>query len=394
MLLPGYFSTLDITWTNAALALGAAVVAFIVLHGAVALFRRRLNQLDGESARKPIVDVLQHTLARTSNLAVLATSILIGVSVLDLPPPWQQRVGHLWFITLGTQLALYLHRAIAVTATRYFQVHGKGLEDDQVTVAHTLMIWALQWSIWTIFLLAMLSNLGIDVSTFVASLGIGGVAVALAVQNILGDLFASLSIATDKPFEVGDAISVPEFSGTIEHVGLKTTRVRAIAGEQIVIANAELLKKVVHNFKRQNTRRVQYTLRINPTTAPELAATVPERLSAIIAAKDKVKLDHVNLTAMDQNYLEYDIVYNLSEANYGLFLQTQQAVLLETMTMLRDLGISAAPRAQQMIVETQGGAPLPAPPGDGGHAAARAADPHAGAAPKAPTIQLQPFTHG
>ena len=350
----GYFSTLDITWTNAAVALGATVLSFIALHGAVMLFRRRLNQLQGERAHKPIVDVLRHTLAKTSGLAILITSAMIGASVLDLPPPWHERIGHLWFITLGVQLAIYLHRAIAVTARHYFQVHGKGLEDDQVTVAHTLMIWALQWSVWTVFLLAMLANLGINVTTFVASLGIGGVAIALAVQNILGDLFASLSIATDKPFEVGDAISVPEFFGTIEHVGLKTTRIRALSGEQIVIANTELLRKVVHNFKRQNTRRVQYTLRINPATAPELAARVPQQLSAIIAAKDKVKLDHVNLTTMDQNYLEYDIVYNLSDANYGLYLGTQQAVLLETMAMLRELGISTAPRARELLLQGPG----------------------------------------
>lgn len=347
----GYFSTLDISWTNAAIAAAAAVVSFIAIHGAVMLFRRRLDQLDEARAHKPIVEVLRQTLARTSKLAVFATSVLIGVSMLDLAPPWDRRVGHLWFITLGAQFALYMHRAIEVTARRYFQVHGKGMEDNQVTVAHTLMIWALQWSVWTVFLLAMLSNLGINVSTFVASLGIGGVAVALAVQNVLGDLFASLSIATDKPFEVGDAISVPEFSGNIEHVGLKTTRIRALSGEQIVIANAELLRKVVHNFKRQNTRRVQYTLRINPATPAALAAQVPDRLGSIIADKEAVKLDHVNLTTMSQDFLEYDIVYNLSDANYGLFLKNQQAILLETMDMLRELGISTAPRAQELRLQ-------------------------------------------
>jgi small-conductance mechanosensitive channel len=351
----GYFTSLDIGWTNASFAICSAVVSFILIHGAVVLFRRRLNKLSDESAQRPIVDVLRHTLARTSNLAVLATSLLIGVSVLDLPPPWDVRVGHLWFVTLGAQLALWLHRAIAVTARRYFRIHGKGKENEQVTVAHTLMIWALQWSVWTVFLLAILANLGINVTTFVASLGIGGVAVALAVQNVLGDLFASLSIAIDKPFEVGDSVSVPEFSGTIEHVGLKTTRIRALSGEQIVIANAELLRKTVHNFKRMNTRRVQFTLRINPATPPELAAKVPPQLSAIIEAKEKVKLDHVNLTTLDQNFIEYDIVYNLTVADYGLFLKTQQQVLLEVMALCRDLGISTAPRAQQMVVESAGG---------------------------------------
>jgi small-conductance mechanosensitive channel len=170
------------------------------------------------------------------------------------------------------------------------------------------------------------------------------------VQNILGDLFASLSIAVDKPFEVGDSVSVAEFSGTIEHVGLKTTRIRALSGEQIVIANAELLRKTVHNFKRMSTRRVQFTLRINPATPPELAAKVPPQLSKIIEAREKVKLDHVNLTLLDQDFIEYDIVYNLTEADYGLFLKTQQQVLLEAMQMCRDLGISTAPRAQQLVL--------------------------------------------
>jgi len=357
----GYFTSLDIGWTNAAFAIAAAVISFVLIHAAVLLFRRRLDKLSGEAAQRPIVDVLQHTLARTSNVAILATSLLIGASVLDLPPPWDQRIGHLWFITLGAQLAVWLHRAIGVTARRYFRIHGRNKENEQVTVAHTLMIWALQWSVWTVFLLAMLSNLGINVTTFVASLGIGGVAVALAVQNILGDLFASLSIAVDKPFEVGDFVSVPEFSGTVEHVGLKTTRIRALSGEQIVIANAELLRKVVHNFKRMNTRRVQFTLRINPNTPPELAARVPPRLSSIIEGRDKVRLDHVNLTVLDQNYIEYEIVYNLSDADFSLFLKTQQQVLLETMQMCRELGISTAPRAQELLLNDATG-PKPATP--------------------------------
>jgi small-conductance mechanosensitive channel len=352
----GYFTSLEIGWTNGAFAIGAAVLSFFLIHGAVVLFRRRLGQLSDESAQRPIVDVLRHTLARTSNLAVLATSILIGVSVLDLPPPWDARVGHLWFVTLGAQLALWMHRAIAVTARRYFRIHGKNKENEQVTVAHTLMIWALQWSVWTVFLLAMLANLGINVTTFVASLGIGGVAVALAVQNILGDLFASLSIAVDKPFEVGDSISVSDFSGTIEHVGLKTTRIRANSGEQIVIANAELLRKTVHNFKRMHSRRVQFNLRINPATPPAQAAKLPPQLSAIIEAKDKVKLDHVNLTLLDQNFIEYDIVYNLLDPDYGLYLTTQQQVLLEALQLCGELGISMAPRAQQLMLSEADGA--------------------------------------
>jgi small-conductance mechanosensitive channel len=351
----GFISSLDISLTNALFALCAAVVSFIVIHSLLALFRKRICALDDERAHRPIAEVLRDTLARTSNLAVLATSILIGLSVLDLPPPWDQRLRHLWFITLGAQLALYLHRAIAITARRYFRVHGHGAEDEQVTVAHTLAIWALQWSVWTVFLLAMLSNLGINVSTFIASLGIGGVAIALAVQNILGDLFASLSIAVDKPFEVSDTISTPDFSGTVEHVGLKTTRVRADSGEQIVIANAELLKKIVRNYKRMTTRRVVYTLRASPNTPPELAARVPDALRAIVEKKDKVRLDRAHLKALDQNFLEFEVVYYMLDANYRLFMDTQQAVILESMQMFIDLGVSTSAPPRQLLLDQ----PLP-----------------------------------
>jgi hypothetical protein len=145
---------------------------------------------------------------------------------------------------------------------------------------------------------------------------------------------------------------VPEFSGTIEHVGLKTTRIRAQAGEQIVIANTELLRKVVHNFKRQSTRRVQYALRIDPSTR---RPTWRHRCRSVSAPSSrrarKVAFDHVNLVAMNQDYLEYDIVYKMLEADYGLFLKTQQAVLLETMQALRELGISTAPRVQRMMLQ-------------------------------------------
>jgi small-conductance mechanosensitive channel len=347
----GFISSLHITLPNALFALAAAVVSFIVIHAVLVLFRRRLSQLKEERAHRPVAEVLRKTLARTSNLMVIATSLLIGLSVLDLPPPWNQRVGHLWFITLGVQVAIWLHRAVAVAARRYFRVHGRGAENEQVTVAHTLIIWVLQSSVWTVFLLAMLSNLGVNVTTFVASLGIGGVAIALAVQNILGDLFASLSIAVDKPFEVGDSLSVNDFSGTVEHVGLKTTRIRALSGEQIVISNTEILKNTVHNFKRMETRRVQFSLRANPDTAPELAAKVPPSLKDIIAAKPKVRFDRAHLKALDQNFIEYEIVYTMLDADYNLYMDTHQAIILESMQMLRELAISTATPAQQMLVD-------------------------------------------
>jgi small-conductance mechanosensitive channel len=350
----GFVTSLDISLTNAMFALGAAVVSFIVIHSLLAMFRKRLGEMSDERAQRPVAEVLRKTLASTSNLAVVATSILIGLSVLDLPPPWDERVRHLWFLTLGAQLALYLHRALAVTSRRYFKLHGHGTEDEQVTVAHTLIIWVLQTSVWIVFLLAMLSNLGINVTTFIASLGIGGIAIALAVQNVLGDLFASLSIAIDKPFEVGDSIATPEFFGAVEHVGLKTTRIRADSGEQVVIANAELLKKIVRNYKRMSSRRVVFTLRVNPHTPPALAARVPDALRAIVEKKEQVRFDRAHLKTLDQNWIEYEVVYYMQDPDYMLFMNNQQAIILEAMQMFIDMGISTLPAPQQLLLAPAG----------------------------------------
>ncbi|MET0856313.1 MAG: mechanosensitive ion channel family protein [Telluria sp.] len=336
---------------NWLMALAVAVVSFIAIHGAVALFRRHLCRL-GEDAQadRPAAELLKATLARTSNIAVLITSLLIGLTVLDLAPPWDERLRHLWFIALGAQLALYIDRAISVGARRYFRRHAED-PDAPATVAHTLVVWAIKTALWVMFGLAMLSNLGINVSAFMASLGIGGIAVALAAQNILGDLFASLSIAVDKPFEVGDSISVAGMSGKVEHVGLKTTRIRADSGEQIVIGNAELLKNTVRNFKRMSNRRVQISLMASPATSPALARQVPDVLREIIERQPGVRCERVHLKKITQDALEFELVFFVLDAAYAKFMDAQQSILLESMEAFDELGISGGTPAQHLVLE-------------------------------------------
>ncbi|MCD2516830.1 mechanosensitive ion channel family protein [Massilia sp. G4R7] len=346
-----FFRSLDITLPNALFALGAAVLSYLLMHGALIMFRKRLGTLSTDREHGTIAQVLSKTLAHTGALAIVATAILIGLSVLDLPEPWNTRLGHLWFFTLGIQIAMFLHRAVKIASRRYFLAHNPGAVDQQVTVAHTVVIWLLQTTVWVVFVLAMLSNLGINVTTFVASLGIGGVAIALAVQNILGDLFASMSIAVDKPFEVGDFISAKDYSGTVEHVGLKTTRLRALGGEQIVVANAELLRSTVYNFRRMTTRRIVFALRASPATPPRLAGKVPGMLAEIVKCRDKVRFDRAHLKTVDQNWIEYEIVYTMLDASFDLYMDTQQAINLDAMQMFADLGISMAPRPQHVLLQ-------------------------------------------
>ncbi|SHG63366.1 mechanosensitive ion channel family protein [Massilia sp. CF038] len=347
-----YLPPVNIDLANAALALGAAIASFILLKLCLVFIRRKLCQLSEDQAGHAWAQILKKTLGSTSTIALAATSLLIGLALLDLPAPWNERVKHLWFIGLGVQIALYLHRGIAVATKSYFARHASTRGESE-TVAHTLIIWALQTAVWIIFSLALLANLGINVSTFIASLGIGGIAIALAVQNILGDLFASLAIAVDKPFEVGDSISVTGFSGTVEHVGLKTTRVRSDSGEQVVISNTELLKSTVRNFKRMSRRRVQFSLFASPATPAALAAKVPPEMRRIVEAQTQVKFDRAHLKNFNQSAVEFDIVYYVLDSGYALFMDTQQAVLLEAMAALERLGISTSTAQSHVVVESE-----------------------------------------
>lgn len=351
-----FFRAYDFHPTNAILAASAALASYVLMRTALSLCRKRLARLSEHSAHKPFAEVLQKTLASTSKLTVLATAVLLGVALLELPSPWDQRARHLWFIGIGLQLALYLHEAIGIGVKRYFRSHsaspGTAL-DTTDSVAHTLVMWAFQSAIWIVLALAVLANLGINVSTFVASLGIGGIAVALAVQNILGDLFASLSIAVDKPFEVGDAISVAGFSGTVEHVGLKTTRVRSDSGEQIVIANAELLKETVRNFKRMSQRRVQFNLRVDPSTSADVAQAIPPRLRQLVEAQDKLRFDRAHLKSIDQNALEFEVVYFVLDPGFALHMDRQQAIQLGVMAALAELKVSMSLAPQPVLLREE-----------------------------------------
>ncbi len=347
-----YFSFLDdIAWQNWLVAIGVAVAAYILMHSAIGWARRRIARLnEGSHADRPYAEIISATLGSTSSFIIALTALLIGLTVLDLPTQWDLRVRHLWFITLGIQVVIWVDHAMTVSARRYFRTTSVD-PNAPATVAHTLVIWALKTTLWTVFLLAVLANLGINISAFVASLGIGGIAIALAAQNVLGDLFASLSIAVDKPFEVGDAIAVNNVSGSVERVGLKTTRIRADSGEQIVISNTDLLKNTVRNYKRMATRRVAFPLLLDPATPAKVARELPAKLRAIVESQDKVRFDRAHLKTVTQDALEFEVVYFVLEPGYGKFMDTQQQVLLSALETLEELGVRSARPVQRVAVD-------------------------------------------
>ncbi|KGE00334.1 mechanosensitive ion channel protein MscS [Achromobacter sp. RTa] len=320
-----------------ALALTAGVILFFAMTAALQLIRSRL-QRRAAASEHPLAQATADVLRRTNRAVLLILSILIGAEIMRAPLPWSsQNAQHLWFVLVALQLALWLDRAVDVGLDHAFASRGR-----VSTVTATLFRFLLRAIVSIVALLAMLDNLGVNITALVASLGIGGVAVALAVQTILSDLFASISIGLDKPFEAGDFIVFGQVAGSIEHVGLKTTRIRSLGGEQIVCSNTELLKQTIQNYKRMQQRRIIFTVRITYMTGVDRAASVPGIIRAQIERQSDTRYDRAHLARFGDNALEYEAVYYVMTADYNRYMDIQQEINFGIMRELEAAGIALA----------------------------------------------------
>ncbi|HEX5686432.1 MAG TPA: mechanosensitive ion channel family protein [Ideonella sp.] len=330
------------------MAAGAGIVAYLLLRVTLRIVLQRFKRLAERSATR-VDDVVVEVLAATRMWVLFAVAVLVFCEMLELSPRWQGRVSQLWFVVMVVQLALWVSRGVGLLLNRHLLRHG---QLSQEGASATLLSWGLQTALWTTVVLAVLANLGVNITALVASLGVGGIAVALAVQNILGDLFASLAIALDKPFEVGDAIAVGGVSGTVERVGLKTTRIRAHGGEQIVMSNADLLKSAVSNYKRQERRRVVFKFSVSLETSAEQARAIPDIVREVIETREDVTFDRAHLQRIGDGALEYEVVYIVQRADYKYYMDLQQEICLSLIERLQALSIEfAAPKTVLAIPE-------------------------------------------
>jgi len=201
-------------------------------------------------------------------------------------------------------------------------------------------------AIGIVVVLVTLDNLGFEVKSLLTGLGIGGIAIALAVQNILGDLFGSLTIVLDKPFVVGDSIQVGDKSGTVERIGIKTTRVRAQSGEELIFANSDLLTSRVQNFKRMRERRVSFVIALVYDIAPDKIAKAPGLIKAAVEKQPELRFDRSHLRSFGLNGLEIESVYFVRSADYMAYMDAQQAINLEILREFIAAGIEFAPNGQ------------------------------------------------
>jgi small-conductance mechanosensitive channel len=307
------------------IALGVGIGTWLML---LALRRFVVVRLTAFATRTATTwdDIVVDLLGRTKPFFLLTLAIVTGAHVLDLPAQVSQGLRTLAVLAFLWQAGIWSSAAARAVLERY---RRERLEADRGAAT---MIGALgfivQIGLWSAVVLLALDNLGVDITALVAGLGVGGVAVALAVQNILGDLFASLAIVLDKPFVLRDFIIVGDLLGTVEHIGLKTTRVRALSGEQLIFSNADLLSSRIRNFGRMFERRVVFQIGVTYQTPRGKLEAIPGIIRDAITAQDGTRFDRSHFAAYGDFSLNFESVYYVLSPDYTRYMDIQQAINL------------------------------------------------------------------
>ncbi|MGH8197801.1 MAG: mechanosensitive ion channel family protein [Steroidobacteraceae bacterium] len=290
-------------------------------------------------------------LGATTRLFLVAVAIWVSQRWLVIPPSIERTLGVVLLVIAWLQVGLWGMTLV----TRLIHARQRTHEAEGAASLNILRFIAVT-AVWAIALLMLLANLGVEIMPLVAGLGIGGLAIALAVQNVLGDLLASLSIALDKPFKVGDFLVIGEEKGTVQHIGIKSTRIRSLSGELIVMSNGDLLKSRVRNYGLLYERRASFTVGIVYETPRELVGLVPGLIEEAIRAQPKTRFDRAHFANFGEFALLYEAVYFVLDAEYNTFMNIQQAINLRLVDEFAARGIEFAyPTSKQWTVM------LPAP---------------------------------
>ena len=329
-----------------AFGVAIAIAMLVALAKRVAIrLLRRFGAGTSTQINAGLLSVLQAT--RLWLVAVVA--LCIGSQYLDLP-----RKVDLWF-DRGLTIALFLQAGLWVWALVEFRLkrsREQALKHDPgAATSLSALAFIARLMLWTIVLLMTLDNLGVNVTTMIAGLGVGGIAVALAVQNILGDLFASLSIVIDKPFVIGDFVIVGDDKGTIENVGLKTTRIRSLGGEQIVVSNSDLLKSRIRNYKRMRERRVLFTLGVLYQTPVEKVEKIPQLVRAIVETHKVVRFERAHFKGFGDSSLDFEVVYWMLDPDHNLYMDTRQSINLALLRAFEREGVGFAYPTRTLLID-------------------------------------------
>lgn len=312
-----------------------ATGVFLVVLGALWVvqraFDRKFKRMAAES-KAAFDDILVATLGATKSFFRVFLALWAAVRFLDLPESIDKVALALAFVSILLQAGIWL----ATSWGRWIELlrQRKQAEDEPYSWLVGIE-WGGRVTIWVVVLLIGLDKFGINVTGLVTGLGIGGVAIALAVQSILSDLISAISIWTDKPFVVGDSLKVGEQRGTVEDIGFKTTRLRSPTGEQVVFQNSDILGARIHNYGRMEERRGDVLIQIASETPRETVERIPDAIREIVEAQDEVRFVRSHFTKIGEAGLVIEAVYYVTVPDYETFMNVQQAINLALVDRLR-----------------------------------------------------------
>jgi len=265
------------------------------------------------------------------------------------------------FLTVATffQVALWGNEVVNFFLKQYLSKRSSHGDAEINLSAYSAISITARFVLWFVLLLLLLDNLGVDITALVTGLGIGGIAIALAVQNILGDIFASLSIVLDRPFEVGDFIVVDDKAGTVEHIGLKTSRIRSLSGEQLVFPNRKLIETYICNFKRMQTRRIVFSFGVTYSTPAGKLRGIPQLVKSIVESQQYAKFDRAHFLKYGDSALIFEVVYIMQVSDYNTYMDTQQDINFRLLDAFAGQEIEFAFPTRTLIVQTDPSTPQP-----------------------------------
>jgi len=325
-------------WSEAALAFLITFTVLPLVRSFVAARRRRWAEANRE--QPAAIEIAALLAERTSRLFIWAVAVAFACAQLSLPRHVARGVEIATILIFWYQIGRWGMAAVRYAVER--RRHRQGGVDPAVSGSIEIILFVAGLVVWTTAFLVALDNLGIAIRPLLAGLGIGGIAVALAVQAVLGDLLASMSIALDKPFAVGDALVIDGFNGTVEHIGVKSTRLRSVSGEQIVMSNADVLKSRLRNYGRLRERRSAFELTVTYDTPPAVLREIPEAVRHIIEALPSTRFERCHLMTCAQTGLTFEIVYFVTVAEFKVYADLQQAINIAILERFRELGVQFA----------------------------------------------------
>jgi len=330
------------------IAVGLALVVFIFLISFKAFIQRKLTQL-AKQTKTNIDDLLVIFLKQTKFFLIVIIAMYVASYFLNLPKFLSEIFSTVIILILLLQGGIWGAGIINYLTNRYKQ--EKLAADAASATTFSALGFLGKIVMWGAILLLALDNLGFNITTLVAGLGISGIAIALAVQNILGDLLASLSIVLDKPFVLGDFIIVDNHLGSVEHIGLKTTRIRSLSGEQLIFSNNDLLQSRIRNFKRMAERRVVFALGVTYQTPAHKLEKIPGMIKEMIEEQELTRFDRAHFKDYGNFSLNFEIVYWIATPDYNKYMDTQQIINLLIYKRFAEESIEFAYPTQTLFLE-------------------------------------------